>query len=347
MTLQQTTPPPDQWDTFVKAQPRAHFLQLAGWGDLKAAYGWEVERVGLAAGGTLVAGAQLLFRRLPFRLGTMAYLAMGPYVAQHHDDPTSVYSQLWEMIDTCARQHNAAFLKWEPGIYRDGKSPPDFASLEFHKSAQTIQPPRTVLIDITIDEETILARINQGTRRKIRQSHKNNVRYYRSTRREIETFNKLMQVTGSRNEFGVHEPKYYEMMYDLFVPKGDGMVFLAEHDGDPLAGIFDFGVGGTAIYLSGASSNAKRNLMASYGIQWTAIQWAKSRGCHTYDMWGIPDADVDALETQFESRSDGLWGVYGFKRGWGGEVVRSLGAWDKVYNPLVYQAYRLAMKVRE
>jgi lipid II:glycine glycyltransferase (peptidoglycan interpeptide bridge formation enzyme) len=61
-------------------------------------------------------------------------------------------------------------------------------------------------------------------------------------------------------------------------------------------------------------------------------------------MWGIPDEDEAALEAGFETRSDGLWGVYGFKRGWGGQVARSLGAWDTVYNPLVYAAYGLALK---
>jgi lipid II:glycine glycyltransferase (peptidoglycan interpeptide bridge formation enzyme) len=107
-----------------------------------------------------------------------------------------------------------------------------------------------------------------------------------------------------------------------------------------------FAVGQTAWYVYGASSSVKRNLMASYGVQWQAIQWARARGCQYYDMWGIPDADEAILEAQFKDRSDGLWGVYGFKRGWGGEVVRSLGAWDKVYNPLVYKAYQVYLKKR-
>jgi lipid II:glycine glycyltransferase (peptidoglycan interpeptide bridge formation enzyme) len=107
-----------------------------------------------------------------------------------------------------------------------------------------------------------------------------------------------------------------------------------------------FAVGRAAWYVYGASASIKRNLMASYGIQWQAIQWAKARGCVTYDLWGIPDEDEAALEAQFEQRSDGLWGVYGFKRGWGGQVVRSLAAWDHVYNPLIYVGYRAYLRRR-
>lgn len=333
------TPSETQWAEFIALQPRTHVLQQPAWGTLKAAYGWGVERVALADGEKLIAGAQLLFRALPFRLGTMAYLPMGGFVA--HDD---LWMPLWNAIDACAKHHRAAFLKWEPGIYRDTPAP-NFTRLSFRSSPQTIQPPNTILIDISGSDDEILARMNQGTRRKIRQSGKNDVRYYEGTRADIPKFNAMMQTTGARNEFGVHAPDYYELAYDLFVPQSAALI-LAEHEGVPLAGIMVFAAGKTAWYLYGASSNEKRNLMAAYGVQWAAIQWAKARGCTVYDLWGIPDADESTLEAQFENRSDGLWGVYGFKRGWGGEVVRSAGAWDKVYNPLVYKLYQLALRYR-
>jgi len=271
----------------------------------------------------------------------MAYIPMGPLVTS--DDQ---WQPLWEAIDRRMKQAGAAFLKWEPGLIGDsGLEPAAFKAWGFRESPQTIQPPRTILIDIAGDDETILARMNQGTRRKIRQSQKNGIRYYTGASAEVAVFNQMMQKTGARNEFGVHEPGYYQLAYDLFVPQGDAALILAEHEGDPLAGIMVFAQGKTAWYLYGASSDVKRNLMASYGVQWQAIRWAKARGCTTYDLWGIPDAEPEALEAQFEQRSDGLWGVYGFKRGWGGQIVRSAGAWDRVYNPVVYGAYTLALKV--
>lgn len=337
------TPTPDQWDTFVSSHPRAHVLQLSNWGALKRAYGWHDDRVTLTdSAGNIIAGAQILFRPLPFRLGTMAYLAMGPYLT----DP-ALESDLWHAIDQCARKHHAAFLKWEPGIYLPGETPPDFARLGFRESLQTVQPSRTILIDIRAGDETILGRMNQGTRRKIRQSLKNDIRYYEGSSQDIAVFNQLIQGTGARNEFGVHEPAYYQLAYDLFVPRNDAALILAEHEGDPLAGIMIFAKGQCAWYLYGASSDVKRNLMATYGVQWQAIQWAKARGCHYYDLWGIPDEDEATLEAQFQTREDGLWGVYGFKRGWGGNVVRSAGTWDKVYNPIIYSLYRAIIRLRK
>lgn len=337
------TPSPHAWDSFVRQHPQGHALQLSAFASLKQLAGWKSERIAFQRGDQIIAGAQLLFRPLPLRLGTMAYLPFGPLTAEGMD-----VNLLWEAIHTSAKKHHAAFLKWEPGFVEQAV---DYGSLGFQPALQTIQPPRTVLIDIRGSEEDILGRMNQGTRRKIRQSLKNDIHYYEASRAQVKHFTHMMEATGERNAFGVHESSYYSLAYDLYVPQ-DAALILAEHqevtnsEPTPLAGVFVLATGKTAWYLYGASANIKRNLMAAYGVQWKAIQWARERGCETYDMWGIPDEDLEQLEQHFETRSDGLWGVYGFKRGWGGKVARTAGAWDKVYQPLLYYAYKFALRLR-
>jgi len=326
---------PDTWDSFVTAHPRAHLLQTSAWGDLKAAFGWTPVRVGLAENnGSLFAGVQLLFRRLPYHLGTLAYAPYGPLV--NWADAAQVHALMAE-VDRVAKQHRAAFLKIEPGFGLEGV---DVAAYGFRPSPQTIQPPRTVVLDISGDDDTILSRMNQGTRRNIRKGEKFEVEIGYGTREDVAVFNALLAETGSRDEFGVHTPDYYERAYDLFVPQGRAALILGSYAGQPLAGVMVFALGDQAWYLYGASSDRERQRMASYGVQWAGIQWAKSTGAKTYDMYGVPDADPETLEAQFETRDDGLWGVYRFKRGWGGTVIRSVGAWDRVYNRLIYEAYR-------
>ena len=340
--LTSTYPTTEQWDEFVRQQPQGHALQLSAYAELKRAYGWEVERFGILDGPQMIAGAQVLFRPLPTGVSKMAYLPMGPYCYEREH-----WEHLWKAIKKCvSSRRKAAFLKWEPGIQSPDAPELRYERWNFRESPQTIQPRSTILINISDDDETIMARMNQGTRRKIRKSLKSDIEYGAGDRGDLEEFAELMQTTGERNEFGVHEPRYYRLAYDLYVDKGDGELLVAKHEGDLLAAIMVVAVGDKAWYLYGASSNVKRNLMGTYGIQWHAIQWAKARGCKTYDMWGIPDEDEETLEAQFQTRADGLWGVYGFKRGWGGEVVRAEGAWDRVYNPFIYKAYEMALKVR-
>lgn len=339
-------PTPQAWDAFVRAQPNPHLLQLSGWGALKSAFGWSAERVALTdSDGQIYAGAQVLYKAFPAGLFHMAYVPLGGYVQDESQWPT-----LWTAIRAAAARRRTAFIKWEPGLFLSpDAAPPPPETLGFRPAPQTIQPPRTIVIDIAADDEVILARMNQGTRRKIRQSLKNGVRYFEATAADAIRFAELMQVTGERNQFGVHGENYYRMAHALFAPR-DAALILAEHEGDILAGVFvaavDGASNGQAWYLYGASADIKRDLMASYGVQWAAIQWAKGRGCAWYDLWGVPDEDDTTLEAQFQTRSDGLWGVYGFKRGWGGRVMRSLGAWDMPTLKPVYGLYRWALRRR-
>ncbi len=78
------------------------------------------------------------------------------------------------------------------------------------------------------------------------------------------------------------------------------------------------------------SSDEHRDLMPNYGLQWKAIRLSKELGCETYDLWGAPD--------QFDG-SDRMSGVFRFKTGLGGEVVRMIGAWDFPVNRVGYALY--------
>lgn len=345
-------PDPERWNAFICRHPRAHFLQTAPWGDIKAGFGWEAQRVALAdADGTLVAGAQILYRPLPLGLGKLAYVPFGPVVDW---DDADLVRAIFLTMDKTAKRNGAGFMKLEPGF--DVKTDL-LQSLGCHASTHTIQPPRTIVLDIrrrdadgnpiTIDE--IQSRMNQMTRRNIRKSQKYDVDVREGTRADVDSFNRILQLTAERNDFGVHVPAYYEKVYDCLATRDSDpqaalimASYTDEESGETkdLAGVFVFKCGSRAWYIYGASSREERKRMASYGAQWAAVEWARRKGATTYDLYGIPDESEHYLEEHFQERKDGLWGVYFFKRGWGGDAQRTVGAWDRVYNPMIYWAYR-------
>jgi lipid II:glycine glycyltransferase (peptidoglycan interpeptide bridge formation enzyme) len=192
-------------------------------------------------------------------------------------------------------------------------------------------------VNIKDPEEDILARMKQKTRYNIRLAEKKGVTI--RAWEDVESFHKMLLLTGSRDGFGVHSQEYYQRAYDLLHPRQMGELLLAEYEGKPLAALFVACHGDRAYYLYGASTGEERNRMPTYLLQWEAMKWAKAHGCQEYDLWGVPDESEATLEQHFESRSDGLWGVYRFKRGFGGELKRAVQAMDKVYHPLFYWAY--------
>jgi peptidoglycan pentaglycine glycine transferase (the first glycine) len=319
------------WNLFLSQHPNAHLLQTGEWGELKSAFGWKPVRI--VSGDS---GVQILFRKLPLGF-TVGYIPKAIISDQPYSD------QFWKEVDSVCRKNRAIFLKLEPDSWENQQpdtpalSEVEGWNLKLRTSPHNIQPPRTSIIDIEGSEEEILARMKPKTRYNTRLAEKKGVTI--RVWDDIDSFHKMMLVTGGRDGFGIHSLEYYKRAYELLHPKGLGEILVAEYEGKPLAALFVARNGRRAYYLYGASTDEERNRMPTYLLQWEAIKWAKARGCEEYDLWGMPDEDEATLEANFETRHDGLWGVYRFKRGFGGELKRAAQAMDRVYNPLLYWAY--------
>ena len=315
------------WNQYLSARPNAHLLQTGEWGELKSAFGWKPVRM---IHGEL--GLQILFRRLPLGF-TIGYIPKAPLTVQR----AANNPELCREIDSLCKRNRAIFLKLELDVWQDSEPSSQITNYQLRISPHNIQPPRTIIIDMRDSEEAILARMKQKTRYNIRLSEKKGVTVRAWA--DLASFHQMMLLTGGRDGFGVHSREYYQRVYELLHPKQMGELLLAEYEGQPLAALFVARNGNRAYYLYGASTDEERNRMPTYLLQWEAMKWAKARGCEEYDLWGVPDEDEATLEANFEKRQDGLWGVYRFKRGFGGQIKRAVQAMDRVYQPLVYWAY--------
>ncbi len=335
----------DAWDRFVAGDGGGHVLQSSLWGALKSQFGWTDERVGLVRDGDLVAGAQILTRRLPPGLGCLAYVPKGPLVDWNDEERVGA---LLASLDRTARSQGAIALMIEPDFGDEAVHRERLRALGFRPSPfDSLQPRRTFVVDISPDEDAILAAMKSKTRYNARLAARKGVTVREAGDADLAAFHALMAATAARDRFGVHTPAYYETAYRLFVPRDWARLLLAEVDGEPVAALMIFALPPRAWYFYGASGDAHRAKMPTYLLQWEAMRWAKSLGCISYDLYGVPDEDEETLEAEFTQRRDGLWGVYRFKRGFGGRLVRSVGAWDRVYAPLRYRLYCWLLDARK
>jgi peptidoglycan pentaglycine glycine transferase (the first glycine) len=323
----------EQWDEFF-LQRDGHLLQSWGWGEFKSQFGWEVERLAVwdEDSGQLQGAAQILVRQL--RAGSMAYVPKGPVVLL---EDAAVWTRLLRMLRDWGHERGVTFLKIEPD--GEGKHPlrEHFAELDFRPAERSIQPSTTILVGLEGDEEEILKRMKSKTRYNIRLAERKGVTVQEGEDRDVPRFYRLMEETRDRDLFGIHEEAYYRRVWLTFAPQGRANLFLAYHGNELLAGLMAFAFGSRAYYLYGASSNRHRNLMPNHLLQWRAMCWARERGCTTYDLWGIPDEAGEGEEDMEEVlKRGGLWGVYRFKRGFGGRVVRHSPSYDYVYSPPLY-----------
>lgn len=331
---------PTRWDAWLASNPTSHPLQLSGWGALKARFGWEAQRIALLdEKGEIAAGAQILLRSA---YGVkMAYIPRGPLVDWSDDKQRRT---LIELIELECRRQGVGVLKIEPALPDTSASRALLYASGFRPSAQTIQPPSTILIDLA-DDDALLAAMKPKWRYNVRLAERKGVTVRVIQRSDLPTFHRLMHETGARDGFDVHSEAYFNAAFDLLTP--DHAAFLiAEYAGEALAAIVVALAGKTAVYLWGASSERERSRMPNHALQWAGMRWAHERGADCYDLWGIPDdlgqlamalaggagggVASEALPVQLEALpGQGLWGVYRFKQGFGGRVVRMVGAWDK------------------
>lgn len=329
-----------QWDAFISSSPSGHLLQSWGWGELKAGVGWHPLRLALwdTERQQIVAAAQVLRRtaaHIPPRFGHLAYIPKGPVLDWSNPSEPNIASTFFSQVHLYLRKQGALALQVELAHEVNGLKSNKLAqcmhAMHF-QPVQAIQPVRTILLDLTPDEDTILANMKEKWRYNIRLAGRKGVRVrLAETVEDVRNWYSILQTTSIRDGFGIHTFDYYLQVWRIFAPHNQARLFLADYNGQLLAGIFVGLMAKQAIYLYGASSNEHRQLMPNYLLQWEAIRWAKREGATTYDFWGIPETD---------NENEAMAGVYRFKSGWGGRVVRFLGNYEYIYHPLAMHLVR-------
>ncbi len=340
------------WDRALLELPNPHMLQSWTWGEFKSRHGWRVTRLLFKEQDEIVAAASVLQRRVPGLPLSILYVPKGPALDWTR---AGLAERVLRELAHLARRKRALFIKIDPDIYyledaphcsprpaRARETAHLLESLGWRFSAEQIQFRNTLLLDLRREEEELLAAMKQKTRYNVRLASRRGVSVRsidaRNAADERDTalalFYQLYAETGRRDGFVIRPPNYYRDAWGSFVEGSLARLFLAEYEGETLAGLLLFRLGATAWYMYGASSERERQRMPNYLLQWEAIRWARRQGCTLYDLWGAPD-ELD--------ESDPMWGVVRFKLGLGGELARGLGAWDLPTSRPGYWLYSAVM----
>jgi len=319
----------ESWNAFVEASPHGHVFQTWEWGELQADLQAPPTRIAAARGGRIVGALQMLmFETGPDR--RFAFVPRGP--AADPADVDVVDALVGAAIELAAAA-GAFLLRFEPQWPR---TPETVARLERHGlgvAKQRIMPLRTALVDISRTADDVFAGFHSNTRNRIRLAQKQGVEVRVGRPEEMETFLALFDETTTRHGMRKADTDAMRLSAKHFGHRDAMRLYLARHQGVDISGIVVFIGSGWATYLWGASSaaDAARKANPNQLLHWTAMQWGQARGCHTYDLYGIPDYDVEVLEAEYHRQTGGMWNLYKFKRGFGVTVHRHVGTFDCVF----------------
>lgn len=321
------------WTRALLNLPHPHVLQSWEWGAFKARYGWSPVRWLLRdATGAPRAAALVLHRRLsPLPIGLL-YVPKGPLLAHNEE---GAWVEMLAHLERLADSQRAVFVKIDPDVNADEAQVTDcLRQRNWRPSAEQIQFRSTMVLDLTEDKEALMAAMKSKWRYNIRLAGRKGVTVRSGGAEDLPLLYDMYRETALRDGFVIRPFEYYQDAWGSFIENGLAQPFIAEVDRDAVAMALPFRFGNRAWYMYGASRDRHREKMPNHLLQWRAMCWAKSVGCSVYDMWGAPD-ELD--------ESDPLWGVYRFKRGFGANLVRHIGAYDYVNSPLLYWVYTMVM----
>jgi len=319
-----------EWDRELFATG-GHVMQSRSWMEVQRALGDEIMHQ--RGEGWRWAGVRHRGRGI-----TYVYLPYGP--ALEHPD------RLGDAIDAIrasGAELGADFVRVEPDLEvasgREAAAAEAVLAARGAARVRSVQPRHTLVLDLRRTEEELRAELLSGRRRSINAAARKGVSIRRTREpREVEEFLRLIRMTGERNRFDPHPDEYYRTVCTTLFGLQVASLYLAEVEGQSVAGVIAFESPTTGYYAHAADDPERsRQIVAAAPLAWQIVLDCRAEGRTAFDFWGvIPDDSVEHPWAGFSR----------FKKTFGGRLVTRPGTFDLPLRPWRYRAYRAAREMR-
>lgn len=259
-----------------------------------------------------------------------------------------------------------------------------FKHYGFNKDiSKELQPRWMYVLDLKgKTEDEIFSNFSKHYRKTIRRTEKQGLVVERISKDKLMDYKKIMEHTSSRRDFIDRPYSYYENMYDKIgenliinvcyldtnlginkfkdeIKKIEGYQDIKDYhlkdiedykkkielyesyqkkygDKIPLAGTMSIVCGKEYLNLFGGAYEEFMHYDAQYLIKWHTMKEALNLGCEIYNFYGISG--------NFEKENNDMYGIYEFKRGFGGRVVELIGEFDLIISKPKYCLYNFMFK---
>lgn len=322
------------WDERILANPDGgNILQTKGMGEQKRLSGW-MPRYIMADSVAILA-----LEKSIIGLGKLWYVIKGPGVVSVRQ-----LEAFLPDLKKFASEQGVFLIKIEPEIVKEDETLVDMMKLGLLKVRPIQANSSTIMLDISDDLDTVIARLNQKGRHAIRRAERDGV-----TVKEVEasdencrTMFALYEQTASGN-FNIRPYRYYKSFWQRFAAADMGRMFFAYADGQLIAAAYALKFGDKSTYKDGASVRERPVYGGSHLLQWRVIEWAKRNGIRVHDLCGSPPSD------QIKNPNHPYFGFGRFKTSFSKEITDFVGAYDIVIRPYRYNVWtkigsRLALR---
>ena len=323
-----------EWDQFVEKHSDPQPEQTSVWGEVRSHYGWNPVRVYLKQDAVILGGAQILEFAIK-KVIRIGYICRGPLIAEGVD-----ISLVLRAIKWLARKRRLVYL---------AVSPPYFSGLmvrEMQLSGFQIRPDglppsvwtqATVMIDLSLDRDTLFANMSSSTKRNVRQGLKSGLEIVSGSVKDLRIFDELMRSLCRRRGTSPNLPgdDFIQRLWDGFAPRGWIHLLLLRQGEETINGMLILTFGDFARAWRIGWSGCYPKLYPNNLLYWEAIRWAKDKGCNYFDIIGIDKRDAEELLNGRDRSEPFHCSITFYKTGFGGKIVLLPGEYCYFPNPVL------------
>lgn len=348
------------------------YYQTIAWANLKKITGWDSHYVAVKKDKKIVAAALILSKNI---LGKYKLFYAPRGLMLDYND-TELLTFFVRELKKYIKTKKGFALKIDPCVEytkRDNdvniieekntdKVVKNLIKLGFHHYGFTEEYTKetqyrwTYYLDVDKSWEELKKNMNQRCKRCINKQEKYPLVLKDVTKDNIKDFKAIMEHTSIRQNHFDRSLEYYKKLQEVLEDRIklnviylDKKKFLKEHKDDKLydsikeekqdmipisAGVFiedkEY-----LHYVYGGTYSHYMPLMAQYKIHVEMINYAKEKNIKTYDFGGISGS--------FD-KSSPYYGIFDFKRGFGGYIVEYIGEFDLLINKPLYYTYNIMLK---
>ncbi len=272
-----------RWDSFVRGIEGGHHVQTSMWAQVKASLGWKTIRLLASSEGRIVGGAQVLTHGYPL-IGSVGYVTKGPLSSMEGLTEELIDELIW-----ISRDYRLRFLAVQPPNNAHPMASL-LAAKGFEASNMETTPVGSILIDLAMEEDRILAQTKRQTRQNINRGIREGVEISEGTGADMKTFYRLYTETAGRQGFLPYKIDYFETMRRVLEPSGSFKLLFAKYRGEPVSVLLLVPFRDTVIAKTLGWSGLYRDVRPNETLFWGAIRWAKANGYRFFDLEGIDPA---------------------------------------------------------
>ena len=318
-----------KWQEIVKKFPEANFLQSPAYGKMNELLGAKVITEEFGKNG------QALMIVRDAKRGRYLEIPCGPLIDWNDK---GVVKEVFNRIAEVAEQEKCVFVRVRPQLMAVRENLQLLADLGLKKSPMHLAAEHTVMIDLGLSEEELLAGMRRQTRYEVRRALKQGIKVDYANSEEIFREFHQVQVKTARRQ-GFVPPSLKVLLAEREAFGNQIQIYVARTaEGEPIAYGLIIKDGREGDYYEAASTDLNRKMPGAYALLWQAMRDLKAEGYERFNLWGIAPAG------QPEHR---YAGVTTFKTGFGGEVVEYVPAHDLVISKVGYLKDLVVEKARK